>query len=238
MRYDDDLSGWPSDDGHVTSHDIVLITHQSRAVAVKKFYDEHSGREISFVRPFAIVQCNRSDQRRPYYFFLRVSGLLSDGELDQRLEEGVSVPMDVFVVKYSTVKLYDVEPPLPYMLELIWTNIVVNAARALPKFETLRRKQKLPVVLDVDDIVEQLRSGFSFRSVRGAEHATGPAVPAKQWVVRALEQLTALGEAEWIDATKATIQVFFQKYDDVLEHFIQECSRAAQKGTDKQKRLF
>jgi hypothetical protein len=95
----------------------------------------------------------------------------------------------------------------------------------------------LPVILKVDDIVEQLRSGFSFRSVQGVGHA-GPAVPAKPWVVRALEQLIALGEAKWVDATKDAIQVSFQKYDDVLEHFIDACSRAAQEGTDRQQRLF
>jgi hypothetical protein len=238
MRYDDDLSGWPSDDGHVTSHDIILITHQSRAVAVRKFYDERSGSEISFVRPFVIIQCNRSDQRRPYYFFQRISGTLSDRNLDERLEEGVSVPMDVFVVKYSTVKLYDVEPPLPYMLQLVWDNIVVSAARVMPRFETLKRRQKLPVVLNVQDIVEQLTSGFSLRSVQGVEHADGPALPARPWVIRALEQLIAFGEAEWADAGKGTITVFFQKYDDVLEHFIEACAAAAQEGADRQKRLF
>jgi hypothetical protein len=238
MRYDDDLHGWPSDDGRVSSHDIVLITHQSRAVAVRKFFEARLGTEISFARTFVIVQCNRSDQGRMYLFFQRVSGTLSDGRLDQRLEEGVPVPMDVFVVKYSTVKLYDAEPPLPYMLQLIWDNVVVSAARSLPKFETLRRKQKLPVVLEVDDIVDQLRSGFSFRSVQGVQHAAGPAVPAKAWVVRALEQLIALGEAEWVEPTEAAIQIFFQRYDAVLEHFIDACSCAGQRASDRQQRLF
>jgi hypothetical protein len=55
------LDGWPSQDGKVDHHDVVLITEQGRAVKVRKFYDSHAGDSIKFVRPFIIVSLNRSE---------------------------------------------------------------------------------------------------------------------------------------------------------------------------------
>lgn len=49
MKYDRDLEGWPSASGTVSSHDIVLILHYSRSVAVRKFYEEKIDSEVRFV---------------------------------------------------------------------------------------------------------------------------------------------------------------------------------------------
>ncbi len=220
MAYDADLKGWPSDDGQVTQHDVVLITEQGRAVQVRKFYESHAGEKISFVRPFAIVAINRSDNRQPYYFFQRVHGKLTHSTLDASLEDGVKVPMKVLLEKYSTVKLYDAVPPVPYMMELIWTHVVVEAVRQEPKFAKLHKRHKLPVVLEVAGIVDKLREGFSFRSLD--VHATdgSPSLPKKLWVTDALEQYVSIKQAEWIDAKKEQVRVFFQRIDDPLSYFI------------------
>ena len=178
MSYDVDLTGWPSQDGRVDQHDVVLIIEQGRAVRVRKFYESNTG-TIKFTRPFIMVQINRSDNRQPYYFFQRVFGTLSDASLDTVLEEGKKVPMKVFLEKYSTVKLYDAEPPLPYLMELIWTQVVVDAARLTPGFGKLRKRQKLPIDLKVEEIVQRLREGFSFQSIDA--HATdgSPSFPKR-----------------------------------------------------------
>jgi hypothetical protein len=136
------------------------------------------------------------------------------------LEEGVKVSMNVFLQKYSTVKVYDADPPLPYMMELIWTHVVVDAARQEAKFAKLRKRQKLPVVLQVEEIVERLRQGFSFRSLDAHATEGTPSVPKRTWVVNALEQYVSIKEAEWLDAKKEAIRVFFQRHEDSLGHFI------------------
>jgi hypothetical protein len=238
MAYDDDLTGWPSTDGKVNQHDVVLITEQARAVAVRKFCQRRLGGEVTFSRPFVIIQCNRSDQRKPYYFFQRIFGQLSHAELDSRLEEGVKVQMDVFVGKYSTVKLYDAEPPPPYMMQLIWSEVVVETARQDPRFERLKKRQKLDVNLSVDEIAIRLREGFSFRAFQEPDDDRGPAVPARTWVTAALEQLVSLKDAEWVDSEKRSIRVLFQKYEDVLGHFIQACSDLDSQHGKKERRLF
>jgi hypothetical protein len=223
VSYDAEFEGWPTDAGTVPQHDVVLITEQGRASKVKKFFEKHQGDRIQFTRPFVIVQCNRSDNREPYYFFLRIVGKLSSSTVDGQLEDGIKVPMKVLVEKYSTVKIYDAEPPLPYMIDLIWSHVVLEAARVDPKFSRLRKRQKLPVVLDVNEIVQKLREGFTFRAIAANASDGSPAMPHTQWVKKALEQMVSSKDAEWIDATKTAVRIFFQKYEDALHHFIQTC---------------
>lgn len=224
MSYDDDLMGWPSTDKKVNSHDIVLILHQSRTKAVRKFFEEHKGSKINFNRPFCIIEFNRSDERKAYIFFRIEYGLLSDNSVNGKLGNGVQVPMDVFIEIYSTIKIYDSEPPLPYLIELIWTNVVLRKASEETKFEKLRKNQKIEVILEIDNIIEELHQEFSFRSLYGDNHDRQPKIPKKEWVMRACEHLVKSNEATWIDSTKATVKVFFRKYDDILVHFIELCS--------------
>jgi len=45
-------------------------------------------------------------------------------------------------------------------------------------------------------------------------------MPHTQWVKKALEQMVSSKDAEWIDATKTDVRIFFQMYEDALDHFI------------------
>lgn len=71
MKYDQDLTGWPNASGSVKAHDVVLLLHFSRSVAVRKFYEERKGGEISFTRPFCIIEFHRITQAKEY-FSLRI----------------------------------------------------------------------------------------------------------------------------------------------------------------------
>jgi hypothetical protein len=240
MGYDNNLLGWPSEDGAVDDHDVVLLTHQSRAVAVGDYYlaKQESG-EVRFTKPFVIVEFNESVEARPFYFFRRTLGQLSHRLLDGRLREGVQVPMEVLVEKYSTIRFYDAPPQQPYMIEQIWTNVVTPAAADLPGFKALhRRTQKLDIVVTVDQIVDQLREGFSFRPINCDEDRAR--VPERGWVKDACQAIVDLDEGEWADTEKTTLTVRFRKYDDVLEHFVVACARAAVAKSElaKQRTLF
>ncbi len=134
--------------------------------------------------------------------------------------------MEVLLDRYSTIKLYAAEPPLPYMIELIWTQIVLDNARTDPRFRKLRKKQKLPVALDVTEILKRLRAGFTFRSLDANAAEGSPETAHKSWVVKALEKLVNLREAEWTDATKVSSRILFQQYEDPLRHFVVACVQA------------
>ncbi|HVC99111.1 MAG TPA: hypothetical protein VND64_35940 [Pirellulales bacterium] len=150
------------------------------------------------------------------------------------------MPMQKLVPKYSTVKLYDAKPPLPYMMELIWTNVVIDIARDNPKFPKLTKRQKMAIDLSIGDIVQRLRNGFTFRSLDANADDGSPSIPHRGWVIDACEQLISAGDAEWFEASKKEIRVFFRKYDDPLAHFVEVCaqlSEGAELRQDAQKRL-
>jgi hypothetical protein len=196
--YDDDLSGWPCRDERVERHDIVLLTHVTRVVAVCDYYQRRVGAgEIQFNRPFSIVSFVRSDERQPFFHFEKRLGQLSDAAFDDRLRRGVPVPMAVFVSVYSTVKIYDAEPPLPYMAQLIWEHVIVPRASDSPRFRALHRNQKLEVKLTVDEIADELGRGFSFQVLCPESTERQPQVPRRAWCVRACDALVAGGMARW-----------------------------------------
>jgi hypothetical protein len=230
LGYDDDLTGWPGKSPTVTTHDIVLLLHYSRAVTVEKFYLQRKGKEIVFHRPFCIVEFQRTDQRQPYFSFRIKYGSLSEKAVSEKLEVGVQVPMEVLLWKYSTIKLYDAEPPLPYMLEVVWTNVVMLHALDDPKFVKLRKNQKLEVELEVETIVNELHERFSFLPLHVDKSDRQPHIPKKSWVQQACQKLVDEEEAAWVNKEKTKVKIYFRKYEDVLEHFIELCGKEAGKA--------
>ncbi len=158
---------------------------------------------------------------------------MTEKAVDDRLENGVQVPMSVFAGVYSTVKFYDTEPPMPYMQSLIWTHIVPPAAfeQNAGKARSLRKNQKINVLLTVDEIADQLCKAFSYRRLNDKHHEFQPQIPKKEWVLDACQGLVRLKEAEWVDSRQSSINIFFRQYDDILAHFVESC--ASQPENDK-----
>ncbi|MGA2279624.1 MAG: hypothetical protein ABSG80_04910 [Verrucomicrobiota bacterium] len=237
MAYDDDLTGWPNESEKVSSHDVVLLLHETRAVAVRKFYEQKMGKEIRFIRPFSIVEFHRSSEGQEYFFFRSVTGGVSETALATRLELGISVPMTMYLLQYSTVKLYDAEPPMPYLLEMIWTHVVAFKVTNTSGYKMPNKKQKLNVEVSVAEISERLETLFSFHVLQH-RHANDrqPKVLKDTWVQRACDALVKFGDGEWADATKTKLMVKFTKRDDVLEYFVKLCSEEPRR--DDQMELF
>jgi hypothetical protein len=223
MSYDEDLGGWPTASGKVPHHDVVLLLHQSRAAKVTRFYESRKGGEIVFHRPFVVVEFNRADERKPYLFLRIVDGHLSASEVNAQLTDGVPVPLSVLLEIYSKVKLYDAEPPLPYLMELIWTNVVTLKASENEKFGRLRKNQRLDVEFTVDEITTALHQGYSFHSLSGVEGNNGPQIPKKEWVLSACKRFVQAGDADWTNE-KVGIVFHFRRYQDVLQHFLEKTS--------------
>lgn len=218
--YDQELAGWPTPDELLKQHDIVLLVHQTTSVSACDYWkSETASGRLKFDRHFAIFQFNRSDQRIPYFFFQRAEGTGSQpaGGIDVR--QGVPVPMQALVELYSESKLYDAEPPLPYLLHLIWENVIIPIACEDSRFAKLHRNQKMEVTVAVEDIVERLHQGFSFSHWHRAYPNRQPKAPKSEWVQTACQSLVDAGEAKWITKSSDLV-VYYRKYDDVLAHFV------------------
>jgi hypothetical protein len=222
MKYDRSFEGWPKTHT-VKSHDIVLLLHYSRAVAVRKFYE--SKQEIKFVRRFCIIEFHRSSQAKEYFSLRIQSGTLSNRQVNGRLEEGIDIPMIVYLTQYSTCKIYDAEPPVPYLLDLIWTNVVTLKAAEDSRFASLRKNQKIEVEIAISEITERLYKQFSFFSLHGDEHERQPKSPRQAWVQRACDRLVVAGDAKWADGSRQQLTFKFVRKDDVLDYFIKLCAQ-------------
>ena len=222
LKYDDDLTGWPNEKKIVSNHDLVLLTHTSRSRAVVNFYREKKeAGDISFNRPFSIVEYNLVSERKNYFFFRIEEGVISDEQVNAKLQEGVPVPMTVLLFNYAAVKLYDDKPEVPYLMYLIWNHVVLEKASELEQFRNLRKNQKIDVTLSIDEIVDTLRMGFSFRLLNSEYSDMQPHIPKKPWVKEACQKFIEWNEAKWNDTEKSTLTFKAHKqYKDTLKHFI------------------
>ena len=220
-KYDDDLSGWPNVEKKVTAHDLVLLTHQTRGRAVGNFYREKVRTEdISYARPFSIVEYSHVSERENFFFFRIEEGAISDEQVNAKLQEGVSVPMTILISKYAAVKLYDDKPEVPYLMHLIW-NLILENASELEQYRRLRKNQKLEVSISVDEIVETLRLGYSFRLLNSEYADMQPQIPKKSWVKEACQKFVEWKEATWSDTERSSLTFKAHKqYEDTLRHFI------------------
>jgi hypothetical protein len=223
MKYDDDLTGWPNTEGKVNNHDLVLLTHQTRARAVNKYYQEKlKNDEILFSNPFCIVEYNRESGNQEFYFFRIEEGFLTDKKINGKLQDGVAVPMSVFIQNYAAIKFYDDKPELPYLMFLVWVYVVLVKASENERFKSLTRIQKLDIELSVDEIVNALRNGYSFQLINSDNTERQPLIPKKDWVKEACNKFVDWGEAKWNDDQKMKITFHCnKKYSDALNQFIE-----------------
>jgi hypothetical protein len=240
MKYDQELEGWPNKASIVKSHDIVLLLHFSRAVVVRKYYESKKDGEIFFTRPFCIIEFHRSSQSREFFSMRTQYGRISDSKINQRLEIGVEIPMHVFISTYSKYKLYDAKPPLPYLLEIIWTHIVTLEASKHPKFPSLRKNQKIEIEFDVCKITELLYVQFTFAQLHlNTEHYNKqPKFPKQSWIIESCNILVSAGDAEWVGEGKEKIRFKFCRRQDNLEYFMSIYSNSSDIDEDSQLNLF
>lgn len=224
LKYDQDFKWWPTKTETVSNHEVALLTHQSRARAVGNFYREKQiTNEIEFNNQFTIVEYSRTSQGKEYFFFRIEEGKLNDVNVDELLQEGKLVPMDILLQQYAAIKIYDSKPEVPYLMNLIWTNIVLDRASDDERFISLAKNQKLDVKFTVEEIVTNLRENFSFLQLNHDNNNHQPLMPKTKWVKEACERFVSWKEAKWADDVKSTILFHaHKKYSDTLNSFIEK----------------
>lgn len=245
LKYDDDLEGWWTENKKITNHDIVLLPHQSRAAAVEEYFREktESG-EITFERPFAIVEFNRSDQRNVYYFFRKMYGEITvSAELSNQLKYGIEVPLDILLSHYERHKIYDTKPPMPYFLLILWENVILRWASDKPEFERVRKNSKLTIGTNINAITKELYEYCSFKGFNFTEEEHQPKMPLKIWVIDAINSLVKFNFAKWLNQSEGTCEIYFKKYDEVYKLFVDKCMEYSidvedLEGSEYQAKLF
>lgn len=224
-KYDSITTGWPNDSGEVSSYDIVLLVHQSRSRAVVKYYIDQLSPEEKISKVFAVVEFNRSSQGQEYFHFRLEHGTLSYEPVNNKLYTGLLIPMTMYVSDYATIKINDVEPPMPLLLHLCY-ECIIDKLTGEGKYKKLTKKTKIEVIITLPELTQRLREVYSFKSLQSKKFDSGqPEFPKSEWVRKALDKLSAIGEGKWTDLTsKQFTYILTQKNVDILSHYIQQCS--------------
>ena len=227
VSYDDKLANWWTSDLTIQNLCIVLLPHQTRSVMVNEFFTQKIAEgQIKFDRPFSIVEFNRSDQNNEHYFFRKVSGDIPvSEEKDTALKYGISVPTEKLMLHYEKHKLYDSKPPMPYLLHIIWENVILRSVSDSHNLAEVRKNSKIEVLTSVDNITKELYENCSFKGFNFDESEHQPRMPLTAWVRNSIASLVAFKYAEWINKDDGTCKIFFKRLDDVFESFIQLCSK-------------
>jgi len=220
IKYDQPLKGWPVDGELVENHDIVLLVHRTRSRAVKDFLAKAN--EKGFSRPFSIVEVNKQDQAKEYLYFRKEDGVLSDPAIDQALYEGKAVPLQIILKLYSSIKISDDKPEVPYLMNLIWTHVVTERVSRDPKFPNLTKRSSLRVEVALADIQKELFEGYSFAPYHRAIPRRQSKYPLPEWILEACQRFVDYDEAVWSGTSREAITFIFRKYDDVLAHWIDQ----------------
>ena len=212
LNYDDVLIGWPTVDEKVETHDIVLLTHESRSRAIRDFYHLRKDNELKFTRPFVIVEYGRSDQGKQYFKFRIEDGKLTNTIVHSKLYNGIQIPMQVFVTDYSKIKIYDGSPHLSWLLYVIHLSMI-DKATADGTYVKLGKKTKVAIKTSVSEIIELLRENYSFKQIHGSDTTRQQSIPKKEWVLEAIEKLVATEEAKWIGMERKELTYYLKRHE-------------------------
>ena len=185
VKYDDRLLGWWTDDEKLESHDIAFLVPQSRAVRVGDILKTEAEDEAGTIKlkyPVAVVGFSRTSGAKEFMTLMKMFGGLADADLSERLRHGIPVPTDVLIVEYGDRKFFDFEPPMAYLLQIMWDQLFPTY---LSEFPAADDKRYTAITVTVDRVTEDLQNNYGF----GIQDKRCSAIPQKTWVKKALELL-------------------------------------------------
>ena len=220
-KYEGIQFGWPNEQGKVNQFDIVLLVQQNRSRAIKDYYTGTVDNQIKLTRPFAIIEFNRASQGKEYFHFRIEHGGLSNRAVHDKFYKGVYVPFEIFVSQYATIKICDVEPPLPQMLLHIY-ECIVDQLKNEDAYKKPTKKSIQKVTVNAQELTSTLNKIYSFKSLHSAKYSQHqPEFPKLEWVKKALNELYRINEGIWLDKGKGTFQYYLtRKEDSIIDHYI------------------
>ena len=223
LNYDSNLIGWPNKSEVISSHDVVLLIHDSQSVPVRDYFlsKEKKG-EIKFRKPFIIVEYARSDEAKPFFRFRIQHGRLSLSKIHDKLYNGLPVPLDIFAGLFSKIKIYDTEPHLSWMLWLIYS-CILDKATGEGKYHKLNKNVKLDIDTSINEVTDLLYQTYSFHPFHKNHQNRQAKFPKEEWVKKGVQKLIALHEASWINESKGDFRFSLKRYEPILEHYVLSC---------------
>lgn len=186
-KYDDDLSGWWTEDEKIKSHDIVAIVPLPRVVNfIDTAHAELTTGAVKFDRPLSIVSFTKHSGAESMYVILRLEttkfGTITDPNLHDKLRRAIPVDWKRLLTIYKDKKFIDAEPELVYTLYVLWDFVLSNRAGGK---EPEAGQPWVGIDVEVGELTREVQDFYGFRS----EGAHAIEVPRVSWIRKALDAL-------------------------------------------------
>lgn len=231
-RYDGKLKGWFTKD-FIDTSDLVLMIHYPRSPTITDYIKERCQEgELAFRNNFSVVSFDLAEEIKTFIRLEKRFGKISEEYLDISFKNICSIAIENLI---SEIKFYDSEPPMPYLIQILWDN-VFSAMKDEYSYD--HEKKCYPIAIDVQKLTEILQKFYGPESKGEREQE----IPKKSWVKKALDMLVQArpryAEVDDKDFNKYII-LYKSKRGDNLENFAKVCylvERKERKRTRKEER--
>lgn len=222
VKYDDDLTGWPTKDGKLKSHDIVLLVHYSRKGDTQDLIEEAvKQKQLNLQRKFSAVCFTRAPQADEHFSLEHFYGEMSDQGLQKRMRP-LFVPLEK-VRPLNPATLYDAAPEPPLLLQLAWDHVFSQLVSE-EDYLTLRKQP-----FEIDCSVDQTRDMLAKACGPAPIDKRDPPIPCRDWVKKMFDLLVKMKLAKCLDKDADKYKVFYRRKALPLDYFIDKYLSIAKK---------
>lgn len=235
MKYDDKLAGWYTADENISGHDLVLIVNNLNAVEVREHIEKLiKAKKMQFNCPFALISFYRADEKNTFMVLGCEMGAITDAKKQAKLHHRVKVKIDHINKnpQLTSVEMYDHQPPIPLMMRFIEDAVVQTLTPT--ESLSLRDGRQVRKEYSIDELRELIGEVFSLQ----VDCHRTPMIPAKQWIVDAMEVLVLLGWAERLGETGGRFAYWLKKrrgepFDRFVKFVAEQRIRAAKAEVER-----
>ena len=125
LKYDDLMASWLTPPGRAGAGSVVLLVHYGRKGDVVDYFEEElRAKRFSPRANVAVVTAARVPQADTFIHLEKAFGTLEPAHIAQKMRPLAIREEHVLSGDFSTIKFYDAEPPLAYLLQVIWDHVL------------------------------------------------------------------------------------------------------------------
>jgi hypothetical protein len=185
-KYDTQLvDSWTNAD--IVNHDLVLLTHFVSKTNAKDALEVWLN-ENKFDRPFAIVSFMYTENAQLLFVLSLEYGKVSDPIHNEELRKVKKIPASILTSLFKDFKFYDTKPPLIYIMELIYDQVLPPLIEGDKKNYIIEMSAE-----DMRNLMQDLYLPNSINKQLGQ-------IPKLEWVKEALNKFVEVGFAKIRDS--------------------------------------
>lgn len=230
-KYDDDLTGWWTNNKKIINSDTVILIHTSRSREFKDFFENYISTNKLVTHSISIIEFTKVDQSNNFIFFRLESGNIKFKKLKDKLYHGVSVNLEDILSFIPNLKYYDHEPPVIYVMEQLWMDLFPSL-----KNEYLwdDEKRAFLIKISVSWVTNEIYKAYG--SGRFYHDSRTQTFPRRKWIHNAFKKFEALKLAIPPDEGSDKYTILYKPFrKDIRDRFIRNDVKLSLKKITKVK---